>query len=59
MTASQSITDKLPINLGDGLVLRRSTVQDAEAFQILMPGFNLTMDPISQTSGLAHGRMTC
>ena len=31
MTASHAITDKLPINLGDGLVLRRSTVQDAAA----------------------------
>jgi hypothetical protein len=31
MTASHAITEQLPMNLGDGLILRRSTVKDAEA----------------------------
>ncbi len=36
MTATNPITDQLPINLGDGLILRRSSVQDASA----LPDFN-------------------
>lgn len=31
MTTSLVVTDNLPINLGDGLTLRRSSVQDADA----------------------------
>lgn len=31
MTKSHAISDELPINLGNGLVLRRSTPQDAKA----------------------------
>lgn len=31
MATLHTITDKLPINLGDGLILRRSTAQDADA----------------------------
>lgn len=31
MTTSRAKSDKLPINLGDGLILRRSSAEDAEA----------------------------